>query len=140
MVEARVVVSPKKRLNTGGGAELIELALAYARRLTGCSGAALTALAGAKTSTKYAAPSSSSPSPFRKTLPRKKFQACPGVFDYAGRSRHSRYPPRSYCLRTLQIRRHPDCIFSELDCPAHLFPCLRFAVYLAVPNAKLVAE
>ena len=30
--------------------------------------------------------------------------------------------------------------FRELNSPPRLFPCLRFAVYLAVPNAKLGAE
>ncbi len=30
--------------------------------------------------------------------------------------------------------------FSELYSPAHLYPCLRFANYLAVTNAKLGAE
>jgi hypothetical protein len=43
-------------------------------------------------------------------------------------------------FRTLQLRRHPDCIFSELHSPAHLSPCLPFAVHLTVPTAKLGAE
>src|SRR5215467_8909477 len=47
---------------------------------------------------------------------------------------------RSCCLPPLQERRRPDCIFSELNYPPHLFPCLRFTVHLAMPSAKLGAE
>src|SRR5262249_42190993 len=69
-----------------------------------------------------------------------KFLGVPGVFDYPGLTEDSRCRPRSCCLPPYQERRRPDCIFSELNCPPHLFPCLRFAVHLAMPSAKLGAE
>ena len=31
-------------------------------------------------------------------------------------------------------------MFSQLNCPPRLYPCLRFAVYLAIPSARLGAE
>ncbi len=44
-----------------------------------------------------------------------KFLGVPGVFDYAGLNRNSRWCSRSCCLPPLQERRRPDCIFSELN-------------------------
>src|SRR5882724_9881056 len=67
-----------------------------------------------------------------------KFLGVSGVFDYAGPSRNSRLSPL-FMLPSAHYQRprRPACIFSKLDSPPHLFPCLRFAVHLAVPNAKL---
>ena len=39
-----------------------------------------------------------------------------------------------------KVRRRPGCISSKLYRPPHLFPCLRFALHLAVRDAKLGAE
>ena len=69
-----------------------------------------------------------------------KFLGVSGVFDYAGLKRNSPIVPVHVAFPALQGRRRPGCIFSELHSPPHLFPCLRFALYLAVPNAKLGAE
>src|ERR1019366_9761979 len=43
-------------------------------------------------------------------------------------------------FRTFILRRRPGCIFSQVNSPPRLFPCLRFAVHLAMPNAKLGAK
>src|ERR1019366_8673357 len=43
-------------------------------------------------------------------------------------------------FRTFILRRRPGCKFSQLNSPPRLFPCLRFAVHLAMPNAKLGAK
>src|SRR5207244_12122437 len=38
--------------------------------------------------------------------------------------------------RSSDLRRHPDWLFSELNSPAHLYLCLRFAGHLAMPQCK----
>src|SRR5215470_1168150 len=43
---------------------------------------------------------------------------------------------RPYCLPLFGGRRRPDCGFSELNVPAHLCLCLRFAGHLAIPQRK----
>ena len=48
--------------------------------------------------------------------------------------------PAHIAFRAFQRRRRPDQIFSKLIRPPRLYPCLRFAVHLAVPNAKLEAK
>src|SRR5713226_6567255 len=63
-----------------------------------------------------------------------KFLGVSGVFDYAGLNQRLAISP--LFMRTLQLRRRPDCIFSELDSPAHLYPCLRFVAHLAVRQRK----
>src|SRR5450759_3387939 len=65
-----------------------------------------------------------------------KFLGVSGVFDYAGLTRDSRSRLCSCCLPRLQARGRPDCIFSELNRPSHLFPCLRFAVHLTARQRK----
>jgi hypothetical protein len=59
-----------------------------------------------------------------------------GVYDYAGLTADSRERPQSYGLPPNPRRQRPDCNLSKLDTSAHLYPCLRFARYLAAPNAK----
>jgi hypothetical protein len=44
-----------------------------------------------------------------------KLPRVPGVSDYAGPGRHSRYRPRPFCLPPSLKFRRPDCIFSELN-------------------------
>src|SRR5713226_5212328 len=67
-----------------------------------------------------------------------KFLGVPGVFDYAGPNKGSRYRPCPCCLPHMLTR--PGCIFSQLNVPPRLSPCLRFALHLAMPNAKLGAK
>jgi hypothetical protein len=67
------------------------------------------------------------------------FAPVSGVFDYAGLSRELAL----WLLFMLPSAHFKDVgvrIASFLDSPPHLFPCLRFAVHLTVPNAKLGAE
>ena len=66
-----------------------------------------------------------------------KLPGVSGVYDYAGPDRNSRYRPRPCCLPPMQKRQRPDCIFSESQYPAKMYPCLRFATHLAVCSAKL---
>jgi hypothetical protein len=69
-----------------------------------------------------------------------KFLGVPGAFDYAGPTRARAIAIVRVAFRTCLLRRRPGCIFSQLNLPPRLFPCLRFAVHLAVPNAKLGAK
>ena len=69
-----------------------------------------------------------------------KFLGVSGVFDYAGLSMVSQYRPAHVAFRTFILRRRPGCKFSQLNSPPRLFPCLRFAMHLAMPNAKLGAK
>src|SRR5206468_10410132 len=69
-----------------------------------------------------------------------KFLGVPGAFDYAGPTRARAIAIVRVAFRTCLLRRRPDCIFSQLNPPPRLFPCLRFAVHLAMPNAKLGAK
>jgi hypothetical protein len=69
-----------------------------------------------------------------------KFPGVSGVYDFAGLTAGSRYRPRSCCLPPNPEHRRPDCNFSKLDTPAHLYLCSRFARYRAAPNARLEAE
>jgi len=71
---------------------------------------------------------------------RMKFLGVPGVFDYAGPTRARAIALVRVAFRTCLLRRRPGCIFSQLHLPPRLFPCLRFAVHLAMPNAKLGAK
>ena len=69
-----------------------------------------------------------------------KFLGVPGAFDYAGPTRARAIAIVRVAFRTCLLRRRPGCIFSQLNLPPRLFPCLRFAVHLAMPNAKLGAK
>src|ERR1700746_3526851 len=69
-----------------------------------------------------------------------KFLGVPGAFDYAGPTRARAIAIVRVAFRTCSLRRRPGCIFSQLNLPPRLFPCLRFAVHLAMPNAKLGAK
>jgi len=69
-----------------------------------------------------------------------KFLGVPGVFDYAGPSRARAIALVRVAFPTDSLRRRPGCIFSQLHVPPRLFPCLRFAVPLTMPNAKLGAK
>src|ERR1035441_8139327 len=69
-----------------------------------------------------------------------KFLGVSGVFDYAGLNRNSRYRSCSCCLPRITRTSASGLHLFGAEYPPHLFPCLRFAVYLAVPNAKLGAE
>src|SRR5262250_1447106 len=66
-----------------------------------------------------------------------KYLGVPGVFDYAGLNRNSRSCSCSYCLPPLQERRRSGLhLFGAQYPPPHLFPCLRFAAYLAIGLAQ----
>ena len=65
-----------------------------------------------------------------------KYLGVPGVFDYAGLNRNSRSRFCSYCLPPLQERRRPGLHLFGAQYPPHLFPCLRFAAYLAIGLAQ----
>src|SRR5450759_2071120 len=69
-----------------------------------------------------------------------KFLGVSGVFDYAGPTRARAIAFVRVACRTYYLRRRPGCIFSQLNVPPRLFPCLRFVVHLAMPNAKLGAK
>jgi hypothetical protein len=69
-----------------------------------------------------------------------KFLGVSGVFDYAGLSRSSRYRACSCCLPRITKTSASGLHLFGAEYPPHLFPCLRFAVHLAMPNAKLGAE
>src|SRR5215472_15259130 len=65
-----------------------------------------------------------------------KYLGVPGVFDYAGLNRNSRSCSCSYCLPPLQERRRSGLHLFGAQYPPHLFPCLRFAAYLAIGLAQ----
>src|SRR5215472_3986758 len=65
-----------------------------------------------------------------------KYLGVPGVFDYAGLNRNSRSCSCSYCLPPLQERRRSGLHLFAAQYPAHLYPCLRFAAYLAIGLAQ----
>ena len=60
-----------------------------------------------------------------------------GVFDYAGLAGNLALSfPVMLPSASYKGRRHPDWLFSELNSPAHLYLCLRFAGHLAMPQCK----
>src|ERR1700751_133107 len=69
-----------------------------------------------------------------------EFLGVTGAFDYAGPTRARAIAIVRVAFRTCELRRRPGCIFSQLNLPPRLFPCLRFAVHLAMPRAKLRAK
>jgi hypothetical protein len=66
-----------------------------------------------------------------------KFLGVSGVFDYAGLNRNSRFRPCSCCLPRVTKASASGLHLFGAQSPPRLFPCLRFAVSLTVPNAKL---
>ena len=69
-----------------------------------------------------------------------KFLGVPGVFDYAGPNKGSRFRPCPCCLPHMLAASAPGLYLFAALCPARLFPCLRFAVHLTMPSAKLEAD
>src|SRR6202521_1603705 len=63
-----------------------------------------------------------------------------GFLDYAGPVGHSRYRGQPCCLPPLGLGRRPDQSFSELNSPAHRYPCLRFDEDLTASPARLRAK
>ena len=68
-----------------------------------------------------------------------KFLGVSGVFDYAGLSRDSRYRPYSCCLPRIFMTSAPGLYHFAAQLPTPPIPCLRFAVYLEIPSARLGA-
>ena len=69
-----------------------------------------------------------------------KFLGVPGVFDYAGLSRNSRYRSCSCCLPRITRASASGLHLFAAQYPPRLFPCLRFARAPRGTNAKLGAE
>jgi hypothetical protein len=69
-----------------------------------------------------------------------KFLGVSGVFDYAGLNSSSRYRCCSCCLPHITKTSASGLHLFGAEYPPRLFPCLRFAVHLAMLNAKLGAE
>ena len=73
-----------------------------------------------------------------------KFLGVPGVFDYAGLNRNSRYRPRSCCLPRITKTSASGLHLFGAEYPPRLYLCLRFAGSLAVaaqdsrPSGSLV--
>ena len=69
-----------------------------------------------------------------------KFLGVPGVFDYAGPDRNSRYRSCSCCLPPITKSSASGFTVYGAEYPPRLYPCLRFVVHLAMHNAKLGAK
>ncbi|HTF61702.1 MAG TPA: hypothetical protein VK638_03215, partial [Edaphobacter sp.] len=69
-----------------------------------------------------------------------KLPGVSGVYDYAGPNRDSRFRPPPV-LPSANAKASASWLHPfEAQYPARLYPCLRFAVHLAMHNAKLGAE
>jgi len=69
-----------------------------------------------------------------------KYLGVSGVFDYAGLKQELALAPLIMLPAAITRASASGLHLFGAQCPPHLFRCLRFAVHLAMPNAKLGAE
>jgi hypothetical protein len=69
-----------------------------------------------------------------------KYLGVSGVFDYAGLKQELALAPLIMLPAAITRASASGLHLFGAQYPPHLFPCLRFAVHLTMPSAKLGAE